>query len=112
MYESKFLMMKTFNIYDIYELERHYKSKTKGHWFDKDTMRFFNCRLNDNLYFNINNGLIYFVSSEKFDYKSPRLYTVRSYNPIDGYIDTVGEFQAYKSLSGAKNRALKLSLEK
>jgi len=35
-----------------------------------------------------------FVTSEKYDWKSPRYYSVRCIRP-DGGIDTIGEFQGF-----------------
>jgi hypothetical protein len=69
-----------------------------GHYFfSPDTMRFFRSRLPHTVYYGR-----YFVTSEQFDYDSPRLYTIRVANP-DGSIDTVGEFQQYRSRSAAVN---------
>lgn len=64
------------------------------HWFEPATLRFFSSRVNDPVIENM------FVSSERFNSKSPRLYTIRKVND-DGSIDTVGAFQAYKSKTAA-----------
>mgnify|MGYP003526637488 CR=1 FL=1 len=73
--------------------------KHTGHWFSRDTMRFFLSRVGEYGY--QGPGGVYFVSSERFSRDgSPRLYTVRRQDP-DGSIETVGEFQGYKSRSGA-----------
>jgi len=61
------------------------------HWFDADTMDFFTTR--------IESGLIlgsYFITSEQYDDDAPRLFTVR-HAEESGEINTVGEFQGYKS---------------
>ena len=47
----------------------------------------------------------YFVTSEQFDYRSPRLYTVRVCNLETGDVDTIDEFQGYRSRSTADRRA-------
>ena len=86
-------------IYSIQDLELHYRQKTKGHWFDKVTMRFFRSRLSETLYFG--KEVIYFVSSELGPHQDKRRYSIRSYNPETGDINTVGEFQAYKTLKTA-----------
>ena len=69
-----------------------------GHWFEKSTMRFFRSRVAQYGY--QGPGGVYFVSSEQFDAQSPRLYSVRR-QKADGSIETVGDFQAFKSRSGA-----------
>ena len=73
------------------------------HWFDADTMRFFNSRILSPVI-----GGRYFVSSEKYDDGSPRLYTIRIAND-DGTIDTVGDFQGYETADKAKRAAWRKS---
>ena len=67
------------------------------HFFDKDAMRFFDSRLSEEVY-----GGKYFITSERFDSRSPRLYTIRMVND-DASIDTIGEFQQYETLAKAKS---------
>ena len=76
------------------------------HFFEPDTMRFFKSRVGDTVFQGI--GGIYFVTSEKFDWQSPRNYTVRQFNPETGKISTVGEFNEM-SYSQARARAKYLS---
>jgi hypothetical protein len=60
---------------DTYNTIDQIKADNKGignHWFDADTMRFFNSRVNRKVY----DGHL-FVSSEQFDSDSPRLYSIR-----------------------------------
>lgn len=78
-----------------------------GHrFFDADSMRFFQTRLNPSLTRIGHDGRVWFVTSERFimEYPSRRLYTVRvakwgkkaNGDPwID--IDTVGEFQGFET---------------
>lgn len=81
-------------------------NEAAGHnWFSKDTMRFFNSRVCGGLV-----GGRYFVTSEKYDYDSPRLYTVREVN-ADGTVDTVGEFQGYDTADKAKRAAWRMSCQ-
>ena len=94
-------------IYSINDIKNHHR----GNWFKPDTMRFFNSRISDSLFYDPKNNLIYFISSEKFDHKSPRLYTIRSYDPSTDTTETVGGFQAYSSLRSAKRRCLYLEQE-
>ena len=76
-----------------------------SHWLDPASMRFFNSRLGQTVY-PIPGGAL-FISSERFDYSSPRLYSVRSCT-WDGCIDTVGEFQQYATSTAAHSAASRL----
>ena|SRR3990167_2108062 len=79
----------------IQEIER--ANENRGHHFFKPAAkRFFRSRIGETVY-----GGRYFVTSEQFDYSSPRLYTVRMAND-DGSIETIGEFQAYRTSSQAR----------
>jgi hypothetical protein len=80
---------------DVDEIRRAHD----GHWFDADTMRFFRTRLGD-----IVIGGRYFISSEASDYNAPRLYSIREAF-ADASIDTVGEFQAYRTRREAEKVA-------
>lgn len=76
-------------------------NKASGHfWFEPDTMRFFRCRVETELF-----AGRFFVSSEQQPASMdgtthPRLYTIRKAN-ADGSIDTVGDFQAYRTKAQA-----------
>ncbi len=59
-------------------------------FFSPDTMRFFNSRVCRKIIGN------YFVTSERYNLKSPRRYTIRRINE-DGHVDTIGEFQQFAS---------------
>lgn len=75
---------------------------SKGHFFDKEAIRFFNSRLPSG---GFNNGNeIYFVTSERFDSNTPCMYTVRKLTIKTGSIDTV-EFQQYKTKKTAEKYA-------
>jgi hypothetical protein len=76
-----------------------------SHWFDTDSMRYFNSRLGQTVY-PIPGGAL-FISSERFDYNSPRAYSVRSCT-WNGCIDTVGEFQQYATSTSAHSAASRL----
>lgn len=71
------------------------KRRHQGHWFSASAMRFFNSRTAQTAV--VKDGKAYFVSSEQFDYSSPRLFSVRVYDFATDDIDTVGEFQEYKT---------------
>jgi hypothetical protein len=69
------------------------------HFFDADTMRFFESR--------VLRGVIggrFFVTSERFDMGTPRLFTVRVVDAA-GHVDTVGEFQGYGTAAQARSAA-------
>lgn len=61
-------------------------------WFSPATMRFFQCKIESGLI-----GGKFFVTSEQSGWDSPRLYSIRKYNPKTCGIDTVGDFQAFKT---------------
>jgi hypothetical protein len=78
------------------------------HWFEPATLEFFNSVVHKEDIFAGPAG-VFFVSSEK-DGHNPRRWSVRQFDPTDGSIDTVGEFQAHANHSAAKfaaNRAAK-----
>jgi hypothetical protein len=67
-----------------------------GHFFDRDTMRFFKSRISDVVY--NNDFAVYFVTSEQFvstGYAKKRAYTVRRYDKKEKTIETVGPFNEY-----------------
>lgn len=98
----------TSGIYSIRDLEQHYQKLTKGHWFSKSTLRFFNSRLSEKLHYG--KRCIYFVSSEAAPMPpNPRRYSVRRYNTETGDISTMGEFQQYKSSQAANTAAQALA---
>ena len=95
-------------IYTVTDLMRDYDRTSSGHFFDKDTMRFFNSRVIE--FFRGNGDEGFFITSERFDALAPRRYTIRQVKrmPCDnwqGYkyeINTAEEFQKYKTSNAAK----------
>lgn len=75
------------------------------YFFSQSTMRFFKSRI-------VTKGQLikdkYFITSEKFDEDTPRLFTVRKFNSATGNINTVGEFQGFRTSSEAKRFAMNL----
>ncbi len=73
------------------------------HFFDVDTMRFFNSRILPT----VHQGRygVYFVTSERFDENTPRRYTVRRFDPATGKVDTVGNFQGHRRAIVARSVA-------
>ena len=82
------------------DVRRHNK-EAGYHFFDRDTMAFWGSKVMTPLY--ANNTFV--TSDDNFD-RTKKLYTVRRYNPESGEVDTVGEFQAFKTLTSAKDYAL------
>lgn len=74
-----------------------------SYWFEPDTMRFFKSRVGERIYPDGRGGA-YFVSSEKGPH-GPRAYSVRYYDPAKCNIDTVGEFQGYRTSTQAHKAA-------
>ena len=79
-------------------------NKKRGQfWFNPDTLRFFKSRLPDTA---IKVGeKAYFVSSEQNEEDDPRLYSIRVCDLQTGRVNTVGEFQQYRT-SEAAHKAL------
>lgn len=83
----------------------------RGHYFDKDTMRFFRSRVLSPAF--PGRDEVYFVTSEQFvSYSTgtikPRMYTVRAFNPVTDNIRTVqpfNELSRYKALRIARELA-------
>jgi len=68
------------------------------HWFSKGTMKFFNCKIESELYVKQQ----CFITSEQYDHKSPRKYTVRRANP-KGTISTESKFQQFATVESARD---------
>jgi len=84
------------------------------HFFDKSAIRFFNSKIANRAYLNKDRSRAFFITSEKFDYKSPRLFTIRYCNlrnisekEREGSTETIGEFQQYKNRSSALRQLFK-----
>lgn len=76
------------------------------HWFSPKTMAFFNCRVMKDLHLGA-----FFISSESDTYSTTepvRLYTLRVAKGC-GCIDTVGNFQAFATLSDARRHLYALT---
>ena len=89
--------------YSRYYLEQCNKHYGK-HFFDADTLRFFNSRISNEIVVAASNERVLFVTSEKRDWNTPRLYTVRVMDWSNGSVDSVSEFQEYDTLASAKGR--------
>ena len=83
-----------------HDLITYHEKHGSGHYFEPSTMRFFDSRVLERVIHD-GAGKVYFVTSERFDSRSPRLYSVRSMNS-EGSIDTVGKFQEYGTAKQAQ----------
>jgi hypothetical protein len=79
----------TEHLWDIDEIKAANR-RAGQFFFSPDTMRFWNSRVLPDVY--QGPGGVYFITSERFDAKAPRLYTVRRFYPETGSIKTVGGF--------------------
>ncbi len=67
------------------------------HFFDTDTMEFFNSKLESDLI----DGR-FFITSERFDFDTAKTYTIRAAKD-DGRIVTLGDFGQYQTLQDARD---------
>lgn len=106
--------MEDCKIYSMEDVKR-IDSATGGHFFDASALRFFGSRISDSIWRN-DDFSGYFVTSEQnrpfYGPEEPRLYTVRKYSVEereDGTarmdIETIGGFQEWGTLAGAKRAA-------
>ena len=108
-YKGKHTRQVAPSIYSVNDLIIDYNRTSSGYFFSDDTMRFFKSRVLDHL---ITKGDVsYFITSERYDSSSKRLFTIRQVKrrsdrgSFYGYkysIDTVGGFQEYKTSNAAK----------
>lgn len=84
---------------DFRDIVRANGYSSQHHFFDEDATRFFKSRYPQTGV--VKDNKAYFVTSEQFDYNSPRLYTVRVCDMATGIIDSVGEFQQYRTSAQA-----------
>jgi hypothetical protein len=81
------------------EIIRLYAPSEFRHWFDADTLNFFNCVLPDSgIKTNAGN---YFITAERPPGRERR-FTVR-HQDLKGNIDTVGEFQQHATFEEARD---------
>ena len=78
------------------------------HFFEPSTMRFFDSRVASKQVYPKATGGSYFITSERFDWNSPRLYTIRECSE-NGHISTIGGFQAYSTVEAAEHAAERLA---
>lgn len=82
------------------------EEKHDGYFFSEGAMRFLKSRISAIAYKTQDGTKAFFVTSEKCC-TEPRLYSVRVFDFATLGVNTVGEFQEYKSRSAAVARAKK-----
>lgn len=77
----------------------YHERNPAGHWFDRDTMRFFKTRLPRTAVLLPASGAIYFITAETDPQRQTR-YTVRCMTR-DGHISTQGGFHCWRTRAQA-----------
>lgn len=80
--------------------------KREGNWFGESETRFFGSRYARTGYRVGDHA--YFLSSERFDSRTPRLYTIRYMLWETGEVLTVGEFQQHTTWKRAHQSMMRL----
>lgn len=89
--------MKTIPFTEVREF--YQRMRPEGHWFDKDTLRFFKSKLPASAY-ELRTGGIYFVTRET-NPSGVSAYSVRR-QTVAGDIATVGDFHSYPTAAAAR----------
>jgi len=87
-------------------IKDHASRVCKSHFFDADTMRFFKSRIGSRVYPSARQGATYFTTSEKGP-DEVRRYSVKRIKGCS--IDSMGEFQAYRTQSAAQAAAQRMA---
>jgi hypothetical protein len=80
---------------------RQANADANGHWFDRDTIRFFNSRVLDSSLTYVCGNHAFFVTSERYSSSTPRLFSVRKFTADTGMVTTEGAFQGYPTRAQA-----------
>jgi hypothetical protein len=83
-------------------LTRDYDARRAGHWFDRDTMRFFGTKFATGFLDIPSAGVTLFVTTEKGPH-GPRAATLRAYMWASAEIETLGPFN--ETTLGVTSRA-------
>lgn len=93
---------------------RESSRKADYHFFDRETMRFFNSRVEEVTHVTAHTKTrVLFITSEsygRYDTEPPR-FTVREFFPATGKVNTIGEFMQYSTLDAAKTAILDIFQE-
>jgi hypothetical protein len=97
--------METQFVYSNMEDVKRANRQIGNHWFDPETVRFFRTRICSELI-----AGAYFITSEQYSAGALRLYSIRRAQP-DGTIETIGDFQQYRSKAEARAAIRRLLIE-
>lgn len=100
-----------YKLHNMYQIKRAAENADSG-WFYPPILGFFSSRFSRRVY-PVPNGALFISSDLARPFRGddgPRLYSVRSCT-CDGRIDTVGEFQQYRTREAAHNAAAKMQRE-
>ena len=84
-------------------ITRDYDARRAGHWFDRDTMRFFGTKFATGFHDIPSAGVTLFVTTEKGPH-GPRAATLRAYMWASAEIETLGPFN--ETTLGVASRAM------
>jgi hypothetical protein len=77
------------NVTDPQQLSNlYYYLNPNGHWFDRDTMRFFKTRISDR-HIKTVDKVVYFIASNRFNTRTPRTYKLQSMSLATGNVDNL-----------------------
>ncbi len=83
-------------------------NREKGRFFfSPAAIQFFNSKIHNKVY--QGSGGIYFISSIKFDEHTPRVYSIKKFNPGNGECKTVKNYCGYLNLQEAESKARELA---
>lgn len=83
---------------DFSDVRDYYERNNGGNWFDKDTLKFWGCRL-PKVAYETNAGLLFVTAEDDFS-RTCKRYSIRR-QLVTGKIETVGEFQRYRTRAEA-----------
>lgn len=96
-------------VYTLRDLKANNET-AEQYFFSPKTLRFFHSRISERIFQDTaNKDAFYFVTSERFSSETPRLFTIRKATLRGAKIDTVGDFQDYRTLGTALRHAKKLA---
>jgi hypothetical protein len=99
--------MYTYKQYSMEDVKRMHS----GYFFSAGALYFFGSKINPSTYTSKDGARVYFVTSEQFDEKSPRRYTVRYLDVATGKIQDGSNFQEYASRTTAHRHAARMARE-
>lgn len=93
------------------EVQRAHRDKRDINWFDPETMRFFNTKLESVGFVDDARNRVWFVTSEKPP-SGKRMYSIRYMDLDTGFINTEGEFCSISNYAKAAGQIVHIIAEK